>query len=56
MQFIGVIAQLVERCNGIAEVSGSNPLSSICTFVYIRTLSVAFRKLMSFKGFFATSY
>jgi hypothetical protein len=25
----GVIAQLVERCNGIAEVSGSRPLSSI---------------------------
>jgi hypothetical protein len=29
MRLIGVIAQLVERCNGIAEVSGSNPLSSI---------------------------
>jgi hypothetical protein len=25
----GVIAQLVEHCNGIAGVSGSNPLSSI---------------------------
>ncbi len=26
---LGVIAQLVEHCNGIAGVSGSNPLSSI---------------------------
>ena len=25
----GVIAQLVERCDGIAEVSGSRPLDSI---------------------------
>lgn len=25
----GVIAQLVERCDGIAEVSGSRPLNSI---------------------------
>jgi hypothetical protein len=25
----GAIAQLVERCDGIAEASGSNPLGSI---------------------------
>jgi hypothetical protein len=26
---LGAIAQLVERCDGIAEASGSNPLGSI---------------------------
>ena len=37
MEF-GVIAQLVERCDGIAEVSGSRPLNSIGLGLYIALL------------------
>ena len=37
--WFGAIAQLVERLNGIEEVSGSNPLSSIFIF------SLGFRRL-----------
>jgi hypothetical protein len=43
---LGVIAQLVERYNGIVEVTGSRPVSSIF-LLYIRRLNVAFRKLVS---------
>ena len=28
---VGAVAQLGERCNGIAEVRGSSPLGSICS-------------------------
>ena len=36
--FIGVLAQLVERLNGIEEVTGSNPVGSILFFAYRRSV------------------
>ena len=34
----GVLAQLVERLNGIEEVTGSNPVGSIFFFAYRRSV------------------
>ena len=36
--FAGVLAQLVERLNGIEEVTGSNPVGSIFLFCSVNNL------------------
>ena len=39
---VGLLAQLVERCTGIAEVMGSNPIRNFFRFYFQLLVSIVF--------------